>query len=176
MSDSPYSGKDAKIYKAAVDKLVGDADPLDIMAGLYVELSRFFADKPTDKLNVREAEGKWSMRQVVDHMYDVDLLYGYRTRQIVTLDQPEFLTMDQDGWVAQNWYREVALDAMLSVFDSVRRVNIAFLRSLSDEQRQRFGVHSVRGKESVADLMVRWAGHDLVHYRQLDRIWEAVKG
>ena len=176
MTDSPYSGKDAKVYMAAVDKLVGNDDPLEIMGRLYGELSKFFADKPADKHLIREAEGKWSMRDVVDHMYDVELVYAYRTRQIVTLDKPKFLGMDQNAWVDQHWYRNVSLDALLSVLDGARRVNLAFLRSLSDEQLQRYGVHSARGNETVEHLKVRWAGHDLLHYRQLERIWEAVKG
>lgn len=174
MSESPYSGKDAQAYMSAVDALVGDQDPLDIMGRLYETLSSFFSGVSHAKSVTPEREGKWSMRDVVDHMYDVEFIYGYRTRMIVASDAPQFLNMDQDAWVAQHWYRDVSLSELLSAMDAARAINIAFLRSLTDDQKQRYGVHSKRGNETVAQLMVRWAGHDLLHYKQLERIWEAV--
>ncbi|MBD3404156.1 hypothetical protein GF420_14795 [candidate division GN15 bacterium] len=175
MTDSPYSGKDADTYMAAVDALVGEQNPLEVMSRVYETLTAFFAEIPAEKVAIPERTGKWSMRDVIDHIFDVELIYGYRTRMIVASDKPRFLDMDQDAWVDQHWYREVPLHTLLEVLDGARKINIAFLQSLSDEQKQRYGVHSERGNETVAQLMVRWAGHDLLHYKQLERIWEAVK-
>ncbi|MDX9856315.1 MAG: DinB family protein [candidate division Zixibacteria bacterium] len=175
MTESPYSGSDAQAYMSAVDALVGDRDPLEILDRVYETLSSFFSGVAPARLMTPEREGKWSMRDVVDHMYDVELIYGYRTRMIVTSDAPQFLNMDQDAWVDQHWYRGVSLTELLSALDATRAINVAFLRSLTTDQKQRYGVHSKRGNETVAQLMVRWAGHDLLHYRQLERIWETVK-
>ncbi len=174
MTDSPYSGRDAAVYMAAVDALVGKQEPLDILSQASAKLADFFIDKPEDKLAVPEANGKWSMRQVVDHLFDVELVYAYRIRMILASDKPRFLTMDQDDWVNQQWYRSLGLQSMLESLGAFRDVNVAMLSGLPAEQRKRYGVHSQRGNETVDDLMRRWAGHDLLHLLQLDRIWKAV--
>ncbi len=174
MQDSPYSGNDTAAYLAAVEALVGDQDPLAILGRMSRKLAEFFANIPESSLTLPEADGKWSMRQVVDHLFDVELVYGERTRMVLASDKPQFLNMDQDEWVAQNWYGSLNLQSMLESLGGFRDVNIAMLSSLSMEQKQRHGIHSKRGNESISDLMRRWAGHDLLHLRQLNRIRTAV--
>lgn len=176
MSDSPYSGKDPKQYVAALDALVGDKVPLDVLSQQTGMLAAFFEDKDAAKFKRPEADGKWSINDVLHHLFDVELLYGYRVRQIVASDTPPtFLDMDQDKWAAAQWYRGVSHEKVLTAMAGFRALNLAMLKSLSEKQRARFGIHSKRGKESVNVLMVRWAGHDLVHLRQLQRIWDAVQ-
>jgi hypothetical protein len=53
---------------------------------------------------------------------------------------------------------------------ALRRSNLRLLRSLSPEELRRSGVHAERGEESVEHLLRLYAGHDLVHRRQLERI------
>ena len=42
------------------------------------------------------------------------------------------------------------------------------------EELQRVGVHAERGEESIAQLCGLYAGHDLSHLRQINRIRGAV--
>ncbi len=174
MTESPYSGKDTAAYIAAVDALVADYDPLEVLKQTNQKLANFFADKPEKVLTVAESNGKWSMRNVVDHLFDVELIYGYRVRMILASDTPRFLDMDQDKWIEQSWYRGVSLSIMLEAIGQFRRVNVAMLSGLTPQQKERHGIHSKRGAESVADLMRRWAGHDLLHLLQLERIWKTI--
>jgi hypothetical protein len=67
-------------------------------------------------------------------------------------------------------YTEVPVDLALGQLRGLRNANLRLWRTLTPEQRERAGLHSERGLESV-DLMLRMtAGHDLVHRRQIDRI------
>jgi hypothetical protein len=50
------------------------------------------------------------------------------------------------------------------------------LRQLTPEQKQRVGVHAERGEESVEHLIRLYAGHDILHLNQIDRIRKAVRG
>ena len=175
MSDSPYSGKDPQAYIAALDALVGNQKPLDVLGELTGLLKSFFESKDAAKFVIPEVKGKWSIDDVLHHLFDVELLYGYRVRMIVASDTPPtFLDMDQDKWAAARWYRQANHHDVLTSLAAFRKMNLALLKSLSSEQRARCGRHSKRGEESVDTLLVRWAGHDLVHLRQLQRIWDAV--
>ena len=52
----------------------------------------------------------------------------------------------------------------------LRRSNLGLLSGASDEDRRRVGVHAERGEESVDHMIRMYAGHDLLHLQQLDRI------
>ena len=110
------------------------------------------------------------MIEVIQHLADAELVTGFRTRMVLIEEQPELQAYDQDRWTKELRYVEVPLDLALAQLRGLRAANLRLWRMLTPEQRQRTGLHSERGPESV-DLIIRMmAGHDLVHRRQIDRI------
>jgi DinB superfamily len=81
---------------------------------------------------------------------------------------------DQDLWVERLHRDDVDLEAALGEFTAVRRANLRLLERTTPEDRERVGVHSERGEESLGHLMRLYAAHDLIHLRQLARIRQAV--
>jgi hypothetical protein len=128
-----------------------------------------------DQMQKPEAPGKWSICQVMQHLADSDLVWGYRVRMILSHDRPQIVGYDQDLWANRLHYDEADPDAALDQFDCLRRCNLALLRKTSEEDRQRVGVHSERGEESVEHLIRLYAGHDLLHLRQIARSRASLK-
>lgn len=56
----------------------------------------------------------------------------------------------------------------------LRRDNLRLLERATPEDLKRVGVHSERGEESAGYLMRLFAGHDLLHLNQIDRIKNAI--
>jgi hypothetical protein len=52
----------------------------------------------------------------------------------------------------------------------VREAQLRLLRGLNDDELDRFGIHAERGKESVRHLLSLYAGHDLNHLAQIERL------
>ena len=48
------------------------------------------------------------------------------------------------------------------------------LESASEADLRRVGVHAERGEEALAHIIRLYAGHDLLHLRQIERIRAAV--
>lgn len=164
----------AAAYVAALVELVGDHEPLAVMDELAAELRRLTADLDAAELATPEAPGKWSVVEVVQHLADTEIVYGYRLRSTVAEDRPALAGYDQDAWASRLRYREVHLDDALDQLDALRRANLRWLRTLSHQERQRIGVHSERGEESVDHGLMLLVGHDLVHRRQIARIRRAL--
>ncbi|HEY7161471.1 MAG TPA: DinB family protein, partial [Acidobacteriota bacterium] len=61
-------------------------------------------------------------------------------------------------------------DMALALLRNLRRTNVEFLNSLTQEQWDTYGIHSERGKESIRDIVRLYAGHDLNHLQQLERL------
>lgn len=174
MSDlsSPAAGAaaDATRYTKAILAALGDRDPLVVMRAMPAALANAVAGVPADRLAHPERPGKWSMLQVLQHLTDSELMGAYRFRLILTADRPEIVGYDQDQWVERLHPGDTDVAELLARFEALRRGNLRILEAASPADRQRYGLHSERGQESV-DLMIRlYGGHDLVHLKQLDRI------
>ena len=167
----------AASYTAGLLRVLGDRDPLDVLREMPGKLRRAAASVAPDRLNAPEAPGRWSMAQVLMHLQDSELVGAHRYRMALAEDRPPIVGYDQDRWVtrlhpAQGGADEI--DGCLEVFEAVRRANVRLLERLSPADFARVGLHAERGEESVAHMMRLYAGHDLVHLRQLDRIRAAV--
>ena len=58
----------------------------------------------------------------------------------------------------------------LETFAVLRRDNLRLIERATPEDLQRVGVHAERGEESAGYLVRLFAGHDLMHLAQIDRI------
>jgi hypothetical protein len=159
----------AKTYVRALLDLLGDEDPLEIAAVQLAWLGRRTAGVDDAALRRAEAPGKWSVIQVIQHLADTEVVYAWRTRQILSEDRPPIQGYDQDAWARTLHYADATLDVALGQLRGVRTANLRLWRALSPDERARVGLHSERGPESI-DLLLRLMGaHDLVHRRQIDR-------
>jgi hypothetical protein len=157
-------------YVGALLALIGDQDPLEVLAGMSAALERVLRDVPAPLTTRPEAPGKWSIRDVVQHLADSELVAGFRLRMILAQDRPPLAAYDQDLWASRLRYREVSLQDALEQFVVLRRANLRLWAALTRDDLARVGVHGERGEESLERLRQLYAAHDLLHLRQLERI------
>jgi len=167
---------DAAAYVAALLDLLGDADPLRIFRDTPDVVAAQIAAMPDALLTVPEAPAKWSMRDVVQHLADSELVGGWRLRVILAQDRPAITGYDQDLWADRLHYRDAGVRDALEQFTMLRRANVRLWERLTPEDLLRAGVHSERGEERLGHLRKLYAAHDLVHRRQLERIRTTLTG
>ena len=157
-------------YTESLYRLLGSRDALEVQQELLAWLAARTAALDDATLRRPEAPGKWSVIQVVQHLADTELAYGYRIRMILTHDAWPVELFDREGWARELHYADASLDGALDQLRALRGANIRLYRSLSPAQLDRVGIHVERGPESVATCIRLLAGHDLAHRRQIDRI------
>jgi uncharacterized damage-inducible protein DinB len=172
-SIDPPSERNA--YAGAILNLLGVREPLDVLRETHSTLTQAIAGLSPDQLRRAEAPGKWSIGQVLQHLADSDLVWGWRVRLILAQDKPAITGYDQDLWATRLRYEDSDPAESLQTFGVLRRDNIRLIERATPEDLQRVGVHSERGEESVAYLCRLYAGHDLSHLRQVVRIRKAVE-
>lgn len=101
-----------------------------------------------------------------------DLTWGFRIRMVLGHDRPTLPGYDQDLWAERMRYGDVEPADSLQRFRFIRTWNLDLLRSCEAQQMKRMSVHTERGEESLEHMIRLYAGHDLVHLRQLARIRE----
>src|SRR6266508_6116099 len=160
----------AREYTAAILDLLGAQKPMDVLKATPDAVRAAVAGLSEAQLSKPEAPGKWSMRQVVRHLADSDLVWGYRLRMVLAHDRPAITGYDQDLWADRLGYAGADVAQALEEFAILRRGNLALLDAATTADLERVGVHSERGEESVGHMIRMYAGHDLLHLRQLARI------
>jgi hypothetical protein len=168
------SVEQAKAYTAAVLALVGSRDPIEVLRQTPSSLEQALCGLTEEQVGVPEAQGKWSVRELLQHLADSDLVWGYRLRRVLAQDRPVLSGYDQDLWAQRLGYAGVDAVRALRDFATLRESNLRLLGRASPQDLQRIGIHQERGEESVEYMIRLYAGHDLLHLQQLARITSAV--
>jgi DinB superfamily len=150
-------------YQAGADPLFLQAKAPDVLAGLVAGLS-------PEQLGQGPAPGKWSIREIVAHLADDELVGAYRIRLILSAPGTAIQAFDQDVWARTGRYSTRDITDSLALFRSLRFANLKLLQSLTTEEWDMFGVHAERGIESLRDIARYFAGHDINHFRQIELI------
>ena len=162
--------EEAAQYTGALLGLVGEQDPMNVLRTSPDVAAEMIRGVDSTRLSKPEAPGKWSVRTVLAHLADSDVVWAWRLRMIIAEDTPEITGYDQDRWADNLHYADVDPEMAITTYRTLRRWNLRLLENASPEVLKRYGVHSERGHESVEHLIRMYAGHDLLHLRQIERI------
>jgi hypothetical protein len=108
------------------------------------------------------AEGKWSIREIVGHLIDVERVFGYRAFCIARGESQNLPGFDQNDYMLTAPYDRIDLEDLLSELRLVRLSNIAMLRNLDEEAWMRIGTAN-DNQVSVRALAFIMAGHARHH-------------
>lgn len=152
-----------------VDALAGD-DPVLAMDGAPKRFARLLAGLTESQLAIRPAPGKWSMKEILAHLADGEVILGSRIRFAAAMDRPPIHGYDQDAFVENLGVGKAKAKELLDAWAAVRKVNVALLRRLPPAAFEKVAIHSERGEESVRAMVVMYAGHDRIHEAQLETL------
>lgn len=175
---NPASGApgQAEEYVRAVLDLLGSRDPFAVLGATPDALSAVIAGMPDAQSAIPEKEGKWSVRHVLRHLADSEIVWAFRLRMVWAEDRARLTGYDQDAWAQRLAYADTDPAESLTEFAVLRRSNLRVLDRASDSDLKRVGLHAERGEESLGHMVRLYAGHDLLHIRQLERIRATVLG
>jgi hypothetical protein len=123
----------------------------------------------------RPAPDKWSILEVVNHLFDEER-EDFRQRLALVLADPAqpWPPIDPRGWVTSRGYNERDIDTSLNNFFSERQKSLEWLGQLA-QPNWRNSNEGPNGTLTAGDLLASWLAHDFLHIRQLSRLhWQYV--
>ncbi|MEM0994432.1 MAG: DinB family protein [Bacteroidota bacterium] len=126
------------------------------------EVFDFFNAIPKDKQLYRYAEGKWTIKEVLQHLIDTERVFAYRAFRIGRGDVTALANFDQNLYIAPSGANEKTISALLDEFDIVRQHTISLVNSLSDRNLMNIGVASRSPISSRAAAFIN-IGHAVWH-------------
>jgi len=163
----------AEQYRQRMFNHLEGKDPLKLQAAAPARLAKLLKGISPAKARKRPAPGKWSIAEIVAHIADTELVGGYRIRAILAEPGTQIIGFDQDVWVTALHYDKRDLKKSFEQYRTLREANLALLKSLAPEQWKHHGMHNERGPETVETIVKMFAGHDINHFQQIERILAA---
>ena len=121
------------------------------------------------------APGKWSIRLIIAHLADSELVGAHRMRLVIAQDTPTLTAFDQDAWTRNLDYARRKPKQSLETFRRIRAENHELLKGLPPEAFDRPGTHTENGPVTLRSLVEGYANHAESHARQLHDTREAYK-
>ena len=144
-------------------KRVPDGDILSQFVAQRDEIESLLGAIDPAREGYRYAEGKWSIREMVGHIIDVERMFAYRTLAFARNDQAPLPSFDQDDYVAAADFDKQKLADLVGAFIVNRNAYLWLLRSFGDETWMRRGTAS--GCEftvrSIPYIVVGHAAHHM---------------
>jgi hypothetical protein len=162
----PDATREPAAYVQALLATLGERDPIEVYAGTTQVIREVCAGLDDAGWRVPLAPGEWDAYRVVGHIFDVDIVYGFRWRLALTEENPAYPGYDEKGWSTLARPEPAVLVESLA---GIREANVALLLSLTPDDLRRIAVHGEQGEEDVERMMSKVAGHDLAHLNQLQR-------
>ena len=143
-------------------------EPIRAMRETTARIRAVAGDWRPDQFERRYAPGKWDARQILVHLAQSELAFGYRVRMALTTSAYQAQVFDQDQWMVRE-SKTSGPDA-LDAFLGLAAMNIALFAALSDADRNVALSHPEYGSLTVDWVMHQMAGHQIHHLNQLEAI------
>jgi hypothetical protein len=151
-------------------KALGEDDAIEVMASTPDAIRKLVQGLTEKQLATKPAPGKWSMKEIVAHLLDGEVVLGARYRIVAAHERPPIAAIDQDAFVEKLGPLRAKTVDLIDDFAMARAVNIGLLERLPEDAWDRVGIHSERGEESIRSMVLMYAGHDRVHLSQIETI------
>jgi len=147
-----------------------DGRPLEtILAATPNEIGTHLKAIGAEKAAASPAPGKWSAAEILCHLADCELVFAFRLRQTLAEDAPTLLRFfDQDRWAAI--YPGIPAAEALATFSALRNWNLRLITAALPAAANRPVTHPEWGTITFLTLIETWAGHDLNHLAQLEKM------
>ena len=145
-------------------------DALGVLQSTADRLRTIVRTNAAAALRRKPAPGRWSPVEIMAHLADAEIVFSYRLRMIVARNGVAIQAFDQNEWAANLRYDAIDPEESVELFDATRRANLSLLRRIDPSRHENYGMHSERGRETVSHLIRLYAGHDLNHLGQLERM------
>jgi uncharacterized damage-inducible protein DinB len=138
MLRKPSEDEYASFYTGYIG-LVPEGEYASLLNNQEQALLTLFSGLSEEKALFRYAEGKWSLKEVLAHITDTERIMCYRMLRISRGDKTDLPGFDQDIFIDNNSFDEVALTDLIQDFQSVRQATLSLLPTITESAWTRVG-------------------------------------
>jgi len=150
-------------YKSYIQEL----EEVELIEELEIclhEFIKFVQNISMDKFDYQYAEGKWTIKEIIQHLIDSERVFSYRALRISRNDKTSLPGFDENDYVANSNGKVRSLQSLLTEMAVVRQSTLSLFNSFSQEQLTKIGITSNR-EVSVRAIGFIIIGHQKHHQK-----------
>jgi uncharacterized damage-inducible protein DinB len=125
---------------------------------------KFVQNIPMDKFDYRYAEGKWTIKDIIQHIIDAERVFAYRALRFARNDTTELPGFEENDYVDEANGNQRSIMELLTELSAVRHATLLLFKSFNEEQLLRIGIAS-ENPMSVRALGFVMIGHQNHHQK-----------
>jgi len=139
------------------------------------EIAAVVSGLPDKVLRYKPSPEKWCVLEILGHLADVEIVYGYRLRQMLADAKPVIAPLDQDAWARNLGYMETPAPELVAFYGLARHHNLRVLRRVKPADYGKGAFHPEMQREvTVAEMVAMMGGHGAGHLRQIEGLKKMV--
>ena len=138
------------------------------------EVERALEGFPPQGMTAHPIPGKWSAREIVQHLADSETISAHRIRKLLVEDKPIIHGYDQERFAVRLHYNERDIAPALEAFRAARATTVQILATMGPDDWQREGWHTESGRYTPETWLRIYAAHAHDHAAQIRRLREAL--
>lgn len=102
--------------------------------------NNFFKAIPIEKREFRYADGKWTIKEIIQHLIDAERVFAYRALRFARKDTTPLAGFDENNYAenakteSRNW------DDLIEEFNTLRQSSALMFHSFDEEQLNESGI------------------------------------
>ena len=164
----PDSSQYSEFYQPYLDVIPEeDTGLIELLSSSRDACLDRYQNLDSGKEDFRYAEGKWSIKELLQHIIDAERVFAYRALRFARNDSTELSGFDENLYVETCRVAGRSLASLMEEFSALRNSNILLFDSMDEDVLSRKG--SVDGNGiSVRALGYITCGHLLHHLKVIE--------
>jgi uncharacterized damage-inducible protein DinB len=162
----PQPQDSSSFYHKYINLVNGDS-AAEAVKNHSAEILQFYSNLPEEKAGYAYAEGKWTLKDVMQHIIDAERVFTYRTMRIARKDTTPLPGFDENSFAANSGAGSRSFASLKEEFALLRQATDVFITTLTDEQLQNTGTASNNPVTANAVAFITY-GH-LLHHMNITR-------
>ncbi len=158
LSESEYD----PYYGRYIGKLPATTELIDHFNAGRDHVVEFFRKIPENKHLFRYQEGKWTIKEILQHLIDTERVFIYRCFRIARRDTTLLAGFNQEIYIPTSGANDKEFNSLMDEFMYTRAQSISILESLSGEDLKFLG-NANQGKMSARAAAFVIIGHEIWH-------------
>lgn len=154
----------ASYYEAYINQVSDEYTLTEELEISVHRLIKFVQEIPLDKFDYRYEEGKWTIKDILQHLIDAERIFSYRALRFARNDKTELASFEENIYAEEANANKRSIMDLLTEMAVVRQATLSLFKTFSQEELMRNGIAS-RNPMSVRALGFVIIGHQNHHQR-----------
>lgn len=133
----PQSGEYNPYYQTYINYI--HEEVIEVLHQQQNDLSNLLESIEAEELDYAYEEGKWTLREVLVHIFDTERIFAYRSLSVSRGEERDHMGFDQNDFMDNSDFSHLSAMDLLIDFNAIRSATISLFENMTQVQVERIG-------------------------------------